>query len=69
MFGVLPVLLLQLVHIEPELTENFGGNGLCFRHRIRRKQLHQLGAQLLVGQARDAFALLKRLIRKLAQGR
>ena len=69
LFGVLPVLFLEFPHIQLQLSKNFGGHGLGFRHRIRRQQLHQLGAQLLVGQARDAFALLKRLVRKLAQGR
>ena len=69
LFGVLPVLFLEFPHIQLQLSKNFGGHGLGFRHRIWRQQLHQLGAQLLVGQARDAFALLKRLVRKLAQGR
>ena len=69
LFGILPILFLELAHVQAELSKNFGGHGFRFRNGIWSQQLHQLGAQLFVGQARDAFALLKRLVRKLAQGR
>ena len=65
----IPVAFLQLSHGAAQVLQQVRGDALGAGNGVRGQQLHQLGAQLLVGQTCDSLALLQGLVGQLAEGR